>query len=135
MQPNLMKKPCPVCKTKIRAGLFNHREEIIRCPNCGALLIDNPKRKLAGMLIGMTGLVLWAILSLWFVINLPLLFLLIFIPLFISMLIWNFSVIKKDLAIRNKQTNMVSYVNKSDWDEIVKNSPGKENIFEIIEEL
>jgi len=44
-------------------------------------------------------------------------------------------VIKKDLIIRNKQTNQISYVDNSDWKEILNNSVNKENNFEIVENL
>jgi hypothetical protein len=38
-------------------------------------------------------------------------------------------------VIRNKKTGETSYIDKIDWNEILNNSTGKENNFEIIEEL
>lgn len=45
------------------------------------------------------------------------------------------TIVKKELVIKNKASNVVSYIDKSDWNEIIKNTSGKENSFEIIEEL
>jgi len=35
----------------------------------------------------------------------------------------------------NKQTNEIAYIDRNEWHEILVNSSGKENLFEIIEEL
>lgn len=136
MQLNLLKKPCPVCKTKIKSDFFGNNEEIIRCPHCGALMTENPKRRLVGSFFGIVfPFALWTILKLWMAISLVYLFVFFFICFFFWMQILKFKVIKKDLVIKNKQTNKISYVNQSDWNEIVKNSADKENVFEIVEVL
>ncbi|MBE0651384.1 MAG: hypothetical protein IH595_11145 [Bacteroidales bacterium] len=135
MQPNLIKKPCPVCKTKLRASYSNRWDEIIRCPNCGALLIDNPKRKSTGMFISIGGLVLWSIISFWIGTSVLLLTSIVAVSFLISLLIRNFAAVRKELVIRNIETQALSYINKSEWDEIVQNREGRENVFEIIEEL
>ena len=44
-------------------------------------------------------------------------------------------VVKKDLVIKNKQTNEISYIDQVDWEEIVKNANGRDVNFEIIEKL
>jgi low affinity Fe/Cu permease len=44
-------------------------------------------------------------------------------------------VVKKDLVIRNKATNAISYVVYHDWNAIRRNTSGNQNSFEIIEEL
>ena len=41
MKLNLFKKPCPTCKTQIRSGLFAIKDQIVCCPKCGELLIEN----------------------------------------------------------------------------------------------
>jgi predicted nucleic acid-binding Zn ribbon protein len=135
MRQNLIKKPCPVCKTPIGIGLLSGREEIVRCPKCKELLIDNPKRKQIGVAIFLMGLVLWLGLHYWIGINSNLGFLVILVSLITSFLITSFTVVKKDLVIRNKQTQAISYIDRSDWNDILVNSSGKENVFEIIEEL
>ena len=135
MRQNLIKKPCPTCKTSIGIGLFTPREEIVRCPKCKELLIDNPKRKQIGVAIILLGIFIWIVLHYWIGIGLNWGFLIILVSLIISFLISNLTVVKKDLVIRNKQTNEISYIDRPDWNDIMVNSSGKENIFEIIEEL
>ncbi len=135
MKQNLIEKPCPVCKTSIGIGLFTNREEIIRCPNCSTLLIENPKRKKAGLLISFIGIFLWIGLNYWFGIGLLWFGLVLIFSLLISAVLINFTNIKKDFVIQNKLTNKISYIDKSDWNEIIKKSLNKENNFEIIEEL
>ncbi len=61
--------------------------------------------------------------------------LVLFIFFGLALKIIDLMVIKRDLTIRNKQTNQISYVNNSDWSEIVNNSVTKENNFEIVEYL
>jgi hypothetical protein len=51
------------------------------------------------------------------------------------LIIRNLTIVKKDLVIKNKATNAISYIDNSDWSEILKNTSGRENSFEIIEEL
>ena len=135
MRQNLIKKPCPTCKTSIGIGFFSKREEIVRCPKCKELLIDNPKRKQIGILILLSGLLIWIGLNNWLAIGLNWGFLIILVSLIILFLISNLTVVKKDLVIRNKQTHEISYIDRSDWSDILVNSSGKENIFEITEEL
>jgi CRISPR/Cas system CSM-associated protein Csm4 (group 5 of RAMP superfamily) len=56
-----------------------------------------------------------------------------------AMLIWfyirNLKIVKKDFVIRNKDTKQIAYIDKKEWNEILKNSMGKENNFEITETL
>jgi hypothetical protein len=135
MNKNIIKKPCPVCKTLVGTTLFSQREEIKRCTQCGALLIENPKRALLGMIIGLAGLILGLccpeLLGISFFWGLSI----ILGSFFVSGMINNFTIIKKDLIIRNKLTGEISFTNKSDWDEILKNSTGGTINFEIVEEL
>ncbi|MCL4481609.1 MAG: hypothetical protein M1445_03130 [Bacteroidetes bacterium] len=135
MRQNLIKKPCPTCRTSIGIGLFSNREEIVRCPKCKELLIDNPKRNQIGGAISLLGLLIGLGFHYWLAIGLNWVFLILIVSLITSILISNFVVVKKDLVIRNKQTNEISYCDRTDWNEILVNSSGKENIFEIIEEL
>ena len=135
MKTNLIQKPCPNCKAQIGTGLFSIRELIFRCPKCGELLAENPKRKPLGAFIVFSGFVLG--IGGCFLLNISFLWgLLIFlISGLISMKIGNLLIIKKDLVIRNKQTNRLSYIDQSDWDEILKNTSGKQNDFEIVKAL
>jgi predicted nucleic acid-binding Zn ribbon protein len=135
MELKFIRKPCPNCKTKIATGLFSNREEIVCCPKCGKLLNENPKRKplgviivFSGFLLGMVGCNLLGFNLLWGV-------LIFMISLLISILISNLIVIKKDLLIRNKRNNQISYIDNEEWAEIMKNTSDKENIFEIVEKL
>ncbi len=105
MKQNFIKKPCPTCKTPIGIGLFSNREEIIRCPKCGELLAENPKRKQIGFAIMFLGILIWIALYYWIGINLNWLFLIIPVLIITFFLISNLTVVKKDLVIRNKQTN------------------------------
>jgi hypothetical protein len=57
------------------------------------------------------------------------------ISFFVSVMINNFTIIKKDLIIRNKLTREISFANGSDWNEILKNSKGGNINFEIVENL
>ncbi len=134
MNIKTLNKPCPNCKTKISLNFYRNREEIIRCPNCKKLLIENPKRKLASGIVIFIGIFLTISLSV------------LKVPIYIGLVLLLFSygialklidlvVIKKDLIIRNKQTNQISYVDNSDWQEIVNNSSNIENNFEILENL
>ncbi len=135
MKQNMIKRPCPTCKTPIRTGFFTNREEIIRCPNCKELLIDNPKRIQIGAAIMFLGILIWIGLQYWLGIGSNWGFLIILVSLILSIVISNLIKIEKDLVIKNKQTNEISYIDWSDWNDILMNSSGKENIFEIIEEL
>ena len=135
MKQNLIKKPCPTCGTPIGIGIFSNREEIIRCPKCGELLIENPKRKQIGSVIAFLGILIWIALNYWTGISLNWLFLIVPVLITIFFLISSLTVVKKDLVIKNKQTNHVSYVDKQDWDEILTNSSENGNNFEIVEEL
>jgi len=135
MNHNFIKRPCPTCKTPIRTGLFTNREEIIRCPKCNELLVDNPKRMQIGAAITFLGVLIWIGFNYWLGITSNWGFLIIIVSLILSVVISNLTKIKKDLVIRNKQTNEISYIDRSDWDDILVNSSGKENLFEIIEEL
>ena len=133
MKQNLIKRPCPTCKTYIGVGFFSSREEIIRCPKCKELLIDNPKRAQTGIIISILGLLIC--LGLYYLIGVSLIWGFLIASLVISFFISNLTVVKKDLVIRNKQTDKISYIDRTDWNEIQKNSSGSENGFEIVEEL
>ena len=135
MKPNLFQKPCPNCKEQIGTGLFSIREKIIPCPKCGMLLTENPKRKPLGAFIAFSGFVLG--IGGCYLLDISLLWgLLIFlISGLISIGISNLMIVKKDLVIRNKQTNQLSYIDLDDWDEILKNTTGKQNDLEIVEKL
>ena len=135
MKPNLFQKPCPNCKAQIGTGLFSIREQIVRCPKCGELLTENPKRKPLGAFIAFTGFALG--IGCCYLVDISLLWgLFIFlISVLVSIRIGNLIIIKKDLVIRNMQTNQLSYVDLIDWSEILKNTSGKQNEFEIVEKL
>jgi len=135
MQPNLFQKPCPDCKAQIGTGLFSIREQIVRCPKCGELLTENPKRKPLGAFIAFLGFVLGIGGS--YLLDISLLWgLLIFLICgLISIKIGNLIIVKKDMVIRNKITNQLAYIDQADWTEILKNTSGKQNDFEIVETL
>jgi len=135
MQPNLFQKPCPDCKAQIGTGLFSIREQIVRCPKCGELLTENPKRKPLGAFIAFLGFVLGIGGS--YLLDISLLWgLLIFLICgFFSIKIGNLIIVKKDMVIRNKITNQLAYIDQADWTEILKNTSGKQNDFEIVETL
>lgn len=125
MKINRFYKPCPNCKSKISLNFYRNREEIIRCTNCKTLLIENPKRKMASGVVVFIGIFVTISLSaLKIPIYIGLLLLLVFFG--IALKIIDLMVIKKDLIIRNKQTNQISYVDNSDWTEIVDNATNKE---------
>jgi hypothetical protein len=134
MKINLLNKPCPNCKSNISLNFYRNREEIIPCSKCNTLLIENPKRKMASGIVLFIGLFVTigsAILKIPIYIGL----LTLLASYGIALKVIDLMVVKKDLIIRNKQTNQISYVNNSDWKEIVDNSADKENNFEIMEYL
>ena len=135
MKPNLFQKPCPNCKAQIETGLFSIREQIVRCPKCRELLTENPKRKPLGAFIAFTGFALG--IGCCYLVDISFLWgLFIFlISVLVSIRIGNLIIIKKDLVIRNMQTNRLSYVDQIGWIEILKNTSGKQNEFEIVETL
>ena len=135
MNLNILKKSCPNCKKDISVGLFSNKEKIIRCPQCRVLLIDNPVRSkigsviiILGIILGLSCRYLFGLIAFWGL-------LIIIISVLTSMLISNLKIIKMDLVIRNKKTNEISYINQSDWNDILNGLSDKENNFEIIEEL
>jgi len=135
MKLNFRQKLCPTCKTQIGIGLFSSRGKIIRCPKCGELLIE---KSVTNLLWGLS-LVLVILLLLgshFFFGDSFLLDLLIFLAVFIVFVLNDsLTIVKKDLVIWNKQTNQISYIDHADWNEILENTKGKENIFEITERL
>ena len=133
MKPNLFQKPCPTCKAQIGTGLFSIREQIVRCPQCGELLTENPKRKVLGAFITFSGFVLGIGGSYFLDFSLLWGLLIFLISGLFSLRIGNLMIIKRDLAIRNMQTNQISYVDMADWSEILKNTSGKQNNFKIVE--
>jgi len=128
------KKSCPSCNSEIKMGISRIRENIIRCSNCGALLIENPKSNIISMIVIFFGVFI-ASGGKW--LNIPLFYgILIFIvSFFISMRITKMKEVKKELVIRNVNTNQISYINRSDWEDILNNSQNPENNFEIVEYL
>lgn len=134
MKIYLLNKSCPKCKSNIPLNFYRNREEIIQCPNCKTLLIENPKRKMVSSIVIFVGIfVTIGAASLKVPIYFGLLILLAFYG--IALKVIELIIIKKDFIIRNKHTNQISYVNKSDWQEILDNSIDKEINFEIIENL
>ena len=135
MKPNLFLKTCPGCKAQIGTGLFSIREQIVRCQKCGVLLTENPKRKPIGAIISFLGIVLGV--GGCYLLDISLLWgiLIFLISVLVSIRIGNLIIIKKDLVIRNMQTNQLSYVDQIGWIEILKNTSGKQNEFEIVETL
>ncbi len=135
MRIYFIKKPCPTCKTKIGLGLFSDRGKILRCSNCKDLLIDNPKTNYILLLLIGVGMSLSLAFTHFFGASVwrDILILVAFCALFLCFI--QLKVVKKDLVIKNKQTNEISYIDQSDWEEIVENAKGKELNFEIIEKL
>ena len=135
MKVYFIKKPCPTCKRKIGLGLFSDRGKIIRCSNCGELLMDDPKSNYVLLLLIVSGIILSMGLRHFFGASAlkDIMILVVFSALFLFFI--HLKVVKKDLVIRNKQTNEISYIDQADWEEIVKNATGKDNNFEIIEKL
>lgn len=134
MKIKLLNKSCPNCKSNISLNFYRNREEIIQCTNCKKLLIENPKRKMASGIVIFIGIIV-TISSAALKIPIYIGLLVLFIFFGLALKIIDLMVIKRDLTIRNKQTNQISYVNNSDWSEIVNNSVTKENNFEIVEYL
>jgi len=134
MKINILNKPCPNCKSKISLNFYRNREEIIQCVNCKTLLTENPKRKITSGVIIFIGIVLTiGSATLKIPIYLGLIILLVFYG--VSLKVIALLIVKKDLVIRNKHTNQISYLDNSDWKEIMQNAADKENKFEIIEYL
>jgi hypothetical protein len=135
MQLDIIQKSCPICQTKIKLGLMSINGEILRCPKCGQLLIDSPKRNLFGALMFALGfLSIGGLRHFWGSNIIRDLAILVVAGIF-SVAVRKLTVTKKDLVIKNKQSGQVSFVDYSDWNEIVESSTGKENGFEIIEKL
>jgi uncharacterized protein (DUF983 family) len=134
MKFNLLNKSCPNCKSKVSFDFFRNREEIIQCANCKTLLRENSTGTLISGIIFFVGGFFATGSKL---IGIPVWFglLIMILAIYIALKIINFRIIKRDLVIRNKRTNQISYVNNSDWKGIVDNSTNKENNFEILENL
>ena len=135
MSLTIIHNHCPTCKTKIGLRLLSVNEEILRCPECGELLIDNPKRNLLGAILFFAGFLLTATLQHLYGANIFRDLVIIVISGFAYGIVRKLTIAKKDLVIRNKQTNQISYIDHADWNEILENTKGKENVFEIIEKL
>lgn len=135
MKIYFIKKPCPACKTKIGLGLFSDRGKIIRCPNCGKLLMDDPKSNYIFLFLLVAGVFLSMGLRHFFGESTwrDILILVLLFVLFLFFIRLKF--VKKDLVIKNKQTSEISYIDQVDWEEIVENAKGKEINFEIVEKL
>jgi len=132
MKINIFNKPCPNCKSNISLHFFRNREEIIQCRNCMTLLQENSTGKLiSGAVIFVGGF--FATGSSWIGIPIWVGLLIAILAIYIALRIINFKIIKRDLMIRNKLTNQISYINNSEWEEIVNNNTDTENNFEIVE--
>ncbi|MEI6276069.1 MAG: hypothetical protein WCP08_08765 [Prolixibacteraceae bacterium] len=107
--------------------------EILRCPQCGQLLIDNPKRNLFGSLLFFAGFLMIGGLQHFGGANIFRDLGILLISGFLYVVVRKLTITKKDLVIRNKESQRVSYIDFADWDEILENAKGKENKFEIIE--
>lgn len=135
MKNKLITKPCPTCHTPIGIGLFLSRETTLRCPGCGELLNEDPKRKKIGIFINLLAILVWVIVSYLSGVGRLAGLLILPVTVIIALVITRLVVVKKDLVIRNKKTNEITYIDHSDWNEILINTAEKENGFEIIEEL
>ncbi len=135
MKIYFIKKPCPTCQTSIGLGLFSDRGNIIRCPKCGELLMDDPKNNYILLLLIVSGVILSMVFS--HVLGTSALrdILILFGISALFLFFIHLKVVKKDLVIKNKQTNEISYIDQVDWEEIVKNANGRDVNFEIIEKL
>jgi hypothetical protein len=135
MKIYFIKKPCPTCKTKIGIGLFSDRGKIIRCPKCGELLMDDPRSNYILLLLIVSGIFLSMGFRHFFGASAlrDIMILAVFSAFYLFFI--RLKIVKKDLVIRNKQTNEISYIDQADWEDIVKNAAGKENNFEITEKL
>ncbi len=125
MKSNRIYKSCPNYESKIPFNFYRNREEIIQCPNCEILL----KEKSSGVLI--SGIIFFlggffATGSKWIGIPTWMGLLIMLLAIYSAFKIIHFKTIKKDLIIRNKLTNQISYIN---------NSVDGEINFEIIEYL
>lgn len=134
MKIYLLNKSCPNCKSNISLKFYRNREEIIQCPYCKTFLAENPKRKITSSIIIFIGIVL-TIGSAALKIPIYLGLLLLLVSFGIALTVTGLIIVKKDLIIRNRHTNQISYVDNSDWKEIVDNTAIKENNFEIVEYL
>jgi hypothetical protein len=131
----ITKKKCPVCQAKIEVGLWTIRENIRQCPQCKTLLMENPVSKLVSATAFFSGGFM-AAGGKWLGIPLSLSLLLMIVSLVVAIKIIRFNIVKRDLIIRNKTTNQISFITMDDWEEIEKNSQMKnESHFEIVEYL
>jgi hypothetical protein len=135
MSLKIIHNHCPTCHTEIGLRLWAVNGEILRCPKCKELLVDNPKRILLGSLLFSAGFILIAGLQHLYGANIIRDLITIVISGFAYGMVRKLTITKKDLVIRNKQTNQISYIDHADWNEILENTNGKENIFEITESL
>ena len=134
MKIKVLNKSCPNCKSTISLKFYRNREEIIPCPNCKSLLAENPKRKMTSGIIIFIGIVL-TIVSATLQVPIYLALIILLVSFGVALKVVDLTIVKKDLIIRNKHTNQISYVDNSDWKEIIQNAAGKENNFEIVEYL
>ncbi len=134
MKLKLTGHKCPTCKTAISLKLFRNREEIIECKQCKSLLVETPKSRLissAALVIGFFAAVGISLL----IDNILVGFVLLLAFFSLAQALIKLSVAKRDLKIRDKITNRVSYIQKSDWEEIVQNAKNGKINYEIIEYL
>ena len=130
----MLNKSCPKCKSNSSFHFFRNREEIIQCPNCKVLLAEDSTSKLiSGVVFFVGGFI--ATGSKWIGIPIWLALFVMILCIYVALKIIRFRIIKRDLKIRNKQTNQISFVNNSEWNEIIENTADKENSFEVLEYL
>lgn len=135
MQLQIIKRPCPTCKTKIGLGLLSVNGEIRRCPKCGELLVDHPGSNLFGFLLFFAGFLLIAGLQYFYGKNFARDAGILVLSAICFERVRKLVVTKKDLVIRNRITHRISYISHADWQEILENTKDRENDFEIIERL
>ena len=132
---NLFYKICPSCSKHLPFDVFSYSGKIFRCPKCGELLADDPKRNWIGFFLIMLGFTSAALVRHFLRTSLISGMLIITFSFVIWLFFKRLMIVKKDLVIKNKETNEISYIDHSDWEEILSNAAGKENPFEITEYL
>ncbi|WP_319589543.1 hypothetical protein [uncultured Draconibacterium sp.] len=134
MNLNLTGHKCPTCQSGIRLNLYRNREEIIECKNCKSLLVETPKSRLISSAVLVIGIFIAIGVSL-LVDNLLIGFVSLLVSISLSQMLIKLSLAKAELKIRDKITNRVTYIQKSDWEDILNNSRNGTINYEILERL
>ena len=134
MKLNLTGHKCPICKNAIRLRIYRNREEIIECKHCNSLLVETPKSRLISSAVVGIGIIIAIGVSL-LVDNILIGFVALLVAISFSQSLIKLRLSKAELKIRDKITNRVSYIQKSDWEEILNNSKDGAINYEIIERL